>query len=174
MSMHHVYMGAAFLKQANSDLLVYDVLSREPLPSCHRLHYLQMWLEKLCKAYIWREKGSRDDLPDDMKHQVISKVLPILLKSFAERVSGNKNINVPLAKKLSREIDLLHPQVDGGGTRPDNVEYPWLSEKGGVQVIAPVDYDFQIMKTITSPQGIKLLKIARALTEKGENWLFNL
>jgi hypothetical protein len=28
------------------------VLGLPNLPSSHRLHYLQMWLEKLCKAYL--------------------------------------------------------------------------------------------------------------------------
>jgi len=45
-------MSRAFIRQAQSDYLVFELLSKEPLPGCHRLHYLQMWLEKLCKAYI--------------------------------------------------------------------------------------------------------------------------
>ena len=41
----------AFARQAESDLHVYDVLVTDPsLPACHRLHYLQMACEKLCKA----------------------------------------------------------------------------------------------------------------------------
>ena len=37
----------AFAAQAASDLDVYDILASSTLPSSHRLHYLQMWLEKL-------------------------------------------------------------------------------------------------------------------------------
>lgn len=48
----------AFLRQASSDLAVYDLLERQPqqeFPRCHSLHYLQMACEKVAKAYRTRE-----------------------------------------------------------------------------------------------------------------------
>src|SRR5271157_3344290 len=52
----------AFAAQAASDLDAYDILASSTLPSSHRLHYLQMWLEKLCKAYLWLPEAAADDL----------------------------------------------------------------------------------------------------------------
>jgi hypothetical protein len=52
----------AFAFQAASDLDAFDALTASALPTCHRLHYLQMWLEKLCKAYLWLPQGPADDL----------------------------------------------------------------------------------------------------------------
>ncbi|EYF06105.1 hypothetical protein [Chondromyces apiculatus] len=43
----------AFAAQAASDLDAHDTLVKSSVPSSHRLHTLQMWLEKLCKAYLW-------------------------------------------------------------------------------------------------------------------------
>jgi hypothetical protein len=47
----------AFAEQGKSDLIVYEILrnsernSNLDVPSCHRLHYLQMATEKIAKAY---------------------------------------------------------------------------------------------------------------------------
>ncbi len=62
----------AFAAQAASDLDAYDILASSTLPSSHRLHYLQMWLEKLCKAYLWLPEAAADDLRS--KHNVVDKV----------------------------------------------------------------------------------------------------
>ena len=50
-------LARAFATQAASDLDAFEALTATTLPTCHRLHYLQMWLEKLCKAYLWLPEG---------------------------------------------------------------------------------------------------------------------
>jgi hypothetical protein len=54
------------------------------VPVSHRLHYLQMWLEKLCKAYLWLPGANAVELRT--RHQVVGNVLPRLMKGFTERV----------------------------------------------------------------------------------------
>jgi len=66
----------AFAAEATSDLDAYERSSRSPLPQCHRLHYLQMWLEKLCKAYV--HNANLDALKST--HKVVAKVLPSLIQ----------------------------------------------------------------------------------------------
>ncbi len=50
----------AFAKQSKSDLKVYELLCRNPdIDTCHRLHYLQMHLEKIAKSYLWMQSEER-------------------------------------------------------------------------------------------------------------------
>ena len=118
-------MSTAFALQAASDLAAYEVLSstETALPRCHRLHYLQMWLEKLCKAHV---HGS--NLPvDSFSHGVIAKVLPRLIAQYWRSLDFKDRPNLSEISALCREIDLLQPPVKAGGRREDNVEYPWCS-----------------------------------------------
>jgi hypothetical protein len=55
-------LSEAFAAQAASDMDAFDVLEPSSIPHCHRLHYLQMWLEKLCKAYLWLPHVTIDGL----------------------------------------------------------------------------------------------------------------
>lgn len=74
----------AFAAQAASDLDAYQVLANSTLPSSHRLHYLQMWLEKLCKAYLWLPDTAAEDLR--IRHNVIDKVLPRIIGEHWRRI----------------------------------------------------------------------------------------
>lgn len=96
----------AFALQAASDLEVYEFLSRSTLPSCHRLHYLQMWLEKLCKAYLWLPGGT-DDLR--MVHNVVAKVLPRMIAEHWRRIGFEKRPRVDAIRAICREPRLIAP-----------------------------------------------------------------
>ena len=74
----------AFIAQARSDWRVYRILAeRDEVPSCHRLHYLQMVCEKLAKAYRLRDtKSPIDELVS--KHSGFSK----FVGPFAARMSN--------------------------------------------------------------------------------------
>jgi len=154
----------AFARQAASDLEAFEYLSRSNLPACHRLHYLQMWLEKLCKAYIW--------LTDDMEdlrwtHNVVAKVLPLMIREHWRRIGFSQPPNLSEIREICREIDLLHPQVDDGGRRPDNVEYPWKDGRGNVFFPAAPPRPFSVLQRLEkSPTGRKLRKAAIVLTRE--------
>ena len=123
-------MSTALAGQAASDLAAYEFLcsANTALPRCHRLHYLQMWLEMRCKAHI---HGS--NLPvDSFSHGVITKVLPRLIAQYWRSLDFNGHPKLDEVSALCREIDRLHSQVNDGGRREDNVEYPWLSADGTV------------------------------------------
>jgi hypothetical protein len=147
----------AFIAQARSDLDAHNELCRSPiLPSCHRLHYLQMWLEKLCKAHAW----TPDALPE-RKHGVVSKFLPMLVSHHWKAMGFAEKPNQGSLKKLARMVDLLHPSLDGAGRHPQNVEYPW-PQRGSWQ--APVYEHFELASQLATIDGIKFLKAAISLT----------
>jgi hypothetical protein len=151
----------AFVTQAGSDLAAFEALSKTTLPTCHRLHYLQMWLEKLCKAYLWLPSGA-----PDLRgiHNVVAKVLPRMIGEHWRRIGFVQRPNLSLIRALCREIDLLQPTVDDGGRRPDNVEYPWI-DSNGVECI-PSTWTFPIASRLQTNPGRLLVKAATVLTQK--------
>ena len=96
----------AFAEQAGSDLDAYELIAKSSLPSSHRLHYLQMWLEKLCKAYLLLPSASQDGLLG--KHNVVGKVLPLAksaTKTRAWSMDGPGPWVSPAAPTTSSEVD---------------------------------------------------------------------
>ena len=150
----------AFAAQAASDLDAYDILASSTLPSSHRLHYLQMWLEKLCKAYLWLPEAAADDLRS--KHNVVDKVLPRIIQEHWRRIGFTHRPDIASIRQLCREVDLLHPQVDDNGRRPDNVEYLWIGASGDSEV--PARWEFSLVRRLYTNPGRLLLKAAVSLT----------
>jgi hypothetical protein len=101
------------------------------------LHCLQMACEKLAKAHMVascvRGPGEVTD-----SHAYAGKVLHIVFREMIRCDEGvlphARDWRVLALRALAREIDLLHPQVDAGGSRPDNCEYPWADALGDPQV----------------------------------------
>jgi len=148
----------AFAAQAASDLDVYERLARSTFPQSHRLHYLQMWLEKLCKAYVHR--ANLETLKNT--HNVVAKVLPRLILEHWRRIGLEKQPQIAEIRALCREVDLLHPQVDDDSRRPDNAEYPWNGNSGEVEV--PALWKFSLSQRLYSNAGRLLLKASDRLT----------
>ncbi len=155
-------MAQAFATQAGSDLDAFEAFSESTLPMCHRLHYLQMWLEKLCKAYLWLLEGMADDLR--MRHNVVEKILPRMISEHWRRIGFGQRPDLTAVRALCREIDLLHPQVKDNDRRPDNVEYPWLTAGG--DAMPPAEWRFPLAARLHSPTGRLLMKAAVALTRQ--------
>lgn len=161
----------AFGRQSLSDRTVYEVLaSRGGIPTCHLLHYLQMHLEKLAKAALWDPVTATPPIPDfDRSHNVIAKVLPLVVKQFSRSNGLGRRLaekgRIERIRVLCREIDLLAPSVDLGGKRPDNCEYPWLSESED-RVLAPCEHGFSIARKLRSEDGLLLLKAAAVSAER--------
>ena len=154
-------LARAFAVQAGSDLDAYDALCRTALPACNRLHFLQMWLEKLCKAYLWLPDGT-DELR--MRHNVVEKVLPRMIAEHWRRIGFDRRPDMSAIRALCREVDLLHPQIDDGGRRPENVEYPWTDDAG--RATPPSNYAFRLVAQLHTPTGRLLVKAAVALTRR--------
>jgi hypothetical protein len=118
-----------------------------------------MWLEKLCKAYVWLPEGD-DDLR--RRHNVVGKVLPKMILEHWRRIGFRQRPDIAAIRALCREIDLLHPQVDDNDRRRDNVEYPWLDNGG--RAVAPRDWTFPVAQRLYTPTGKLLIKAAISLT----------
>lgn len=158
-----------YARQAKSDFMVRDCLLSvsPPLPRCHELHYLQMAMEKLCKAHLLETKGATSD---DVKksHAHIASPLRVIVRQMLARSKGGGNSHwvIDAVGPLATKIERLSPAV-GGDSYPSNCEYPWCLPNGSV--IAPVDYDFDLVllpeKTVERILRLALARLAEILEE---------
>lgn len=149
----------AYAKQALADFETWNTLQGNAVvPSCQKLHFLQMACEKLCKAHLCKQPCAA---PQDYQssHAYTAKNLGIIiLQQLALTPNPPHNGRFLLAhcKGLAREIELLHPSVDDGGRRPDNCEYPW--EQGG-RLYVPAEWSFPALNLVVIQGGPSLLKL---------------
>jgi hypothetical protein len=152
----------AFREQARSDMEAYELLCGTNLPICHQLHYLQMWLEKLCKAHLWLPEAENTELR--YSHQVVATVLPRLIAAKWKSIGFDRRPDIAILRALCREVDLLHPQVDANGRRPDNVEYPWSTRGGAIRAPAKTKVSSAKLLGARGEQARILRKAAKFLT----------
>lgn len=161
----HATWARAFASQALADLTTRDLLASQSAPKCHRLHFLQMSAEKLCKAFLIQANGF-DSLA--YKHCLVAKTLPLVLRRVLESSKQNSHqIQTQLRsiRHLSREIELLSPSCDSNGGRPDNVEYPWTDELGEVHF--PADHPFSNLPD----EGRDMLRLTKLMRTAAELFL---
>jgi hypothetical protein len=129
----------AYSLQALSDLEVRELLADNGVAKCHRLHYLQMAAEKVCKAYLIGANG-RENVKNS--HAYVQYTLPKLAQYFygLESTSVAPIWLINGIKSFARQIELIAPACKDGGARPDNSEYPWLDGRETVQI--PCQYPF--------------------------------
>jgi hypothetical protein len=156
--------------QAMSDLRVYQLLTSRPEnPACHRLHYLQMCLEKTAKAYLWRSgKKSERSEKINTSHKFIAKILPQVFREYWLDKNANKsfaNVKWKRLKQLCQELDFLAPATDDAGQRPDNCEYPWLTDdgKGKQSIVVPAQHSFAILELLEWSEARALLKCVKSV-----------
>ncbi len=132
----------AYARQGASDLTVYselrDMRKRGVVPECHELHYLQMALEKVARAYLL--KHSQGDRSRYLSTHVAAGEF---MKLYAQSAQGKARFQSEgqidkAVKQLAREIEHLTPAVEREA-RPSNVEYPWSD---GVALTVPADVAF--------------------------------
>ncbi len=126
--------------QALSDLAVREKLVGTDAHKCHRLHFLQMAVEKACKAHLTIVNGHEHVR---RTHAYVAKNLPIIARHFYTVINDNTEKSrreISEIKRLAHEIEVLAPACDDEGTRKDNSEYPWLDGSGRVRV--PCEYSF--------------------------------
>ena len=158
----HEEWRAAYATQSFSDWATYELLGNASV--CQRLHYLQMHLEKICKAYLWELSRTETVPAFHRNHNVIAKTMPMIFKQYWHQVGGKPNGNeLDQIRELCREIDLLAPAVDDSKRRPDNCEYPWY-ESGRMHI--PVQHEFRIYSRIlNTTYGRNILKLSRYLCD---------
>jgi hypothetical protein len=150
----------AFAVQADADLKARESLAAHTeLPPCQELHFLQMACEKLAKAHLYYSGNPPADIQSSHGHT--AKQLPAILRETHRRLKRARLEHWldEEVRHLAAEISRLHPQVDGGGTRPDNCEYPWTDAQG--KVVAPAEHAFSNLALAKSYAGRELLKLLR-------------
>jgi hypothetical protein len=129
-----------YARQALSDLRVRETLVDAKVEKCHRLHFLQMAAEKLCKAYLTTANG-RDYVKNS--HAYIAHHLPVIATHFYGKLNDNNTIKrweLSAIRRIAREIEVLAPACHEGHSREDNSEYPWMDAQGNVSI--PCEYSF--------------------------------
>lgn len=150
----------SYAVQALSDLDAREALAESPgIAKCHRLHFLQMAAEKVCKAHLVAENG-HDHVRKS--HAYVAKVLPVLARQFYG-VTGRAAMQrwqVQAVRHFASEIELLAPACDDGGSREDNTEYPWID--GGGAVRTPCLHSFPKLNDSdrTISMLIRLIRVA--------------
>ncbi len=150
----------AYAKQALSDLDAREKLAIAGAHKCHRLHFLQMAAEKVCKAYLTTNNGHGNVRKT---HAYVAKQLPLIASTFYS--SGGNRIavwEVSEIKRLAHEIQVLAPACDDGNVRLDNCEYPWEDAGGNVQV--PSEYNFPKLDD-GSRTIVRLIRLIRTASE---------
>ena len=61
-----------------------------------------------------------------------------MISEHWRRIGFAQRPDISAIRAICREIDLLHPQIDDDGRRPDNVEYPWMTNQGKLLMKAAI------------------------------------
>jgi hypothetical protein len=152
----------SYARQTLSDLRARETLTLAGAEKCHRLHFLQMAAEKVCKAYLVYANGHENVRKT---HSVIARHLPSIARQFYSRSNDNNRIRtweIGEIKRIAREIELLAPACDDGDTRRDNSEYPWQAADD--EVLTPCEYSFPNIND-DERQIVRLIKLIRAAAE---------
>jgi hypothetical protein len=156
-----------YVRQANADLKAWELYEKHPeaiSAECHKLLFLQMACEKLCKAYLILGGTPHDTLQNS--HGYIAGPLPVIIRQQIIHMRGNLDGMQGVlshARHLANEIELLNPSITRGGQRPDNCEYPW---EVGDRVISPLSWIFHPARLCTAPAGRTFLKLLRGAVDR--------
>lgn len=146
-------------RQAKSDLELFERLGQINARPCYQLQALQMAIEKLAKAYGWRNRQ-----PPAATHRVFvafirqqnsrpkaeqDRLVAVLkLKSRRQLLS-----RLTILLQVGREIEGLSPAIANAAGGP-NLEYPWPHH---APAFGPASYDFPIWQRLSEPDGKQFL-----------------
>lgn len=158
---------AAYARQADADLRAWERYESHPeavVEECHKLLFLQMACEKLCKAYLIRSGSSPEILKTS--HGYVAGPLPVIIRQqiihMRQKLDGMAGVLIQV-RHLAGEIEVLNPAIDRGGQRPDNCEYPW---EAGDRVLSPLDQTFSASRLCVAPGGRTFLKLLRGAIDR--------
>jgi len=155
----------AFLAQARSDYATFSILlahSRDSVPECHPLHYLQMATEKLAKAFFARS-GARSV---DRSHAAFSFLAAELarrhdvLRAIGYRDPAKTAVFLNRATPLFGRLETLCPSEANRQARDrglewdqgENAEYPWRPTSAQ-DWVAPANRSFATFSAIFGKGG---------------------
>lgn len=161
----------AYAQQADADFKAWELFEKYPeavAAECHKLLFLQMACEKLCKAHLIRSGSPPDTV--QASHGYVANPLPIVIRRQMEHL----NVKPSVARKvlehvrhLAAEIEILNPAVRRDGLRPDNCEYPWATgNTNDATVLSPLSWTFHPSRLCVVPAGRTFLKLLRGAIDQ--------
>ena len=144
-----------YVRQADADFRAWELYEKCPeavASDCHKLLFLQMACEKLCKAYLIQKIRRRKHF----RRAMLTWPGPCRLSSDIRFCSCGKALKGMMGlftqiRHLASEIEVLNPAVRRDGQRPDNCEFPWEDANGNLH--SPLDWDFHPSRLLTAPAG---------------------
>ena len=157
----------AYARQADVDLKAWELHEIHPAAvaaNCHRLLFLQMACEKICKAYLIQAGAAPKSLQSSHGHIAGPLLIAIRQQIVRKRRSldGMRGL-LNLVRHLAEEVEVLNPSVRRDGRRPDNCEYPWETEG---RIYSPLDWTFSPLRMMTGPSGRTFLKLLRGVIDR--------
>ena len=159
-----------YARQAHADFQSWQSIeSNEVVHPCHRMLFLQMACEKLCKARLI--EGGTPPAALQTSHGYVANPLPLVIRAQLEFMGQSlrpKSGFLVFTRHIAAEIEVMNPAVDRDGQRPDNCEYPWEDDAQALH--SPLDWAFSPLHLLRGPFGstfVKVLRLAinRALEE---------
>jgi hypothetical protein len=157
----------AHARQADADFKAWELYEQHPeavAAECHKLLFLQMACEKLCKAHLIQGGTPPEALQGS--HGYIANPLPIIIRQqiihLRQKLKGMQGV-LTLVRHLAEEIEVLNPAVNRDGRRPENCEYPW---EAGDRVVSPLDWGFHPLRLCTAPAGRIFIKLLRGSIDR--------
>ncbi len=155
-----------YARQAHADFQTWQAIeSHEAVHPCHRMLFLQMACEKLCKARLIDGGTPPESL--QTSHGYVANPLPLVIRAQLEFMGENlraKDGLLRFTRHLAAEIEVMSPAVDRNGQRPDNCEYPW--EDGALTLRSPLDWTFSPLHLLRGPFGPSFVKLLRAAVNR--------
>ena len=157
----------AYANQADADFRAWELYQIHPeavAAECHKLLFLQMACEKLCKAYLCRPGVDLESLQKG--HGFIANPLPKIVEQQFLHAGGKPEMLPGLmthVRHLANEIEVLNPSMKRGGKREDNCEYPW---QAGDRVLSPLDQSFSPSQLCLVPAGRTFLVLLRGAIDR--------
>jgi hypothetical protein len=157
----------AYARQAAADFRAWELYEQHPeavAAECHKLLFLQMACEKLCKAHLIRTGAEPEDVR--RKHGSIGKHLrTIIREQIIHTGQDPRKVRglLTLVGHLAEEIEVLNPAMKRGERRPDNCEHPW---EAGDRVISPLDWPFHPLRLVTARGGPTFIKLLKGSIER--------
>ncbi|HEY5961112.1 MAG TPA: hypothetical protein VIV60_31360 [Polyangiaceae bacterium] len=157
----------AYAKQGKSDLAVYDALKKlrtdgTLAADCHELHYFQMALEKIGKAYVLRFANAQIQ-NHRSSHDVAKAFMQNVQKdpAFKSILGTNQSLSKEV-RSLATALEQLAPAVERE-SNPRNCEYPWSD---GSMITVPVDVGFRATWTFSFNAELTLRSLLQDVAEK--------
>jgi hypothetical protein len=136
----------AYAKQALSDLDAREKLTLAGAHKCHRLHFLQMAAEKICKAHLTKVNGHENIRKT---HAYVKRNLPIIARQFYTRMNDENRMaqwEVHQIEQLAGEIELLAPACDDGAHGSIIANIPGRMDTGTCKSRVSTTFQTSMMK----------------------------